>query len=281
MTLLASPALAVWLLLAQPAAGPDPAEVAQHLLELKKTLPRGMTVVLERPFLVIGDEAPEVVRSRAKSLVRWTRDLLLKDFFEKVPEQLEEIWVFKDAPSYERASRTLFATEPETPYGYYLPSRRAQVMNIRPGGGTLVHEMVHPFMHQAWPEAPGWLNEGLASLFEFPYEEKGHLKGRVNWRLPALKKGLGARVVPSFKSIAHLSANAFYEDPYGVHYAEARYICYWLQEKGVLAAFVRRAIELKGVDPTGWQALSEVLGKDPDTFRPEWEAYVLGLSQHS
>lgn len=265
----------------KPMPAPDPATVAQHVLELKKTLPKGMTVLLERPFLVVGNEEPEVVKSRSKSLVRWTRDLLLKDFFDAVPEHIEEIWVLKDAPTYEKYSRELFNTNPDTPYGYYLSGRRALVMNIRPGGGTLVHEMVHPFMHQAWPDAPGWLNEGLASLFEFPYEEGGHMKGRVNWRLPALKKGLAVKVVPSFKSIVHLSQDAFYEDPYGVHYAEARYMCHWLQERGLLVKFVRRAIELKDVDASGWQALTEVLGKDPDSFRPEWERYVLGLSQHS
>jgi hypothetical protein len=240
-----------------------------------------MTLVLEHPFLVVGNEAPETVKSRAKSLVRWTRDLLLKDFFEHAPDHVEEMWVLKDAPTYERYSKELFNITPDTPYGYYLSSRRALVMNIRPGGGTLVHEMVHPFMHQAWPEAPGWLNEGLASLFEFPYEERGHLKGRVNWRLPALKKGLAVKVVPSFKSLAHLSQEAFYEDPYGVHYAQARYMCHWLQERGLLVKFVRRAVELKDVDGSGWQALTEVLGRDPDSFRTEWERYVLGLSQRS
>ena len=258
---------------------PTPAELSQHVQELRKTLPKDMTLAWEKPFLIVGDEPPEKVRSRAKDIVRWARDLLVKDFFAEAPTTLEEIWVLKDAPSYERASRTLFNTIPDTPYGYYLSGRRALVMNIRPGYGTLTHEMVHPFMHHAWADAPAWLNEGVASLFEFPYEDDGHLKGRVNWRLPGLKQGLAAKLVPSFRVLTHTTEAEFYDDPAGLHYAQARYLCYWLQERGVLPRYVQRAIELKDKDPTGWDALVEVLGTDPDLLRKDWERFVMGLSQ--
>ncbi len=258
---------------------PDPATLSQHVQARKAALPKGTTLVWEKPFLVIGDEQPETVRGRAKDVVRWCRDLLLKDFFLEAPATLHEVWVLKDAPSYQRVSRELFNTNPETPYGYYLARQRALVMNIRPGYGTLTHELVHPFMDHAWSRVPAWLNEGVASLFEFPYESEGHLKGRINWRLPALQRGLSAKTVPSFKTLTHLSDGAFYEDPAGVHYAAARYLCFWLQEKGLLTTFVRRALELQDDDATGFRALTEVLGADPDTKRGEWETFVKALSR--
>ena len=34
-------------------------------------------------------------------------------------------------------------------------------MNISTGGGTLVHEIVHPFIEANFPACPPWLNEGL------------------------------------------------------------------------------------------------------------------------
>ncbi len=263
-------------------AAPTRAELAQHVITVKETLPADMTVVWEKPFLVVGNEGGEKVRDRAKAVVRWTRDLLLKDFFAASPTNIEEVWILKDKATYEKYSRALFQTEPETPYGYYLSGRRALVMNIKPGYGTLTHELVHPFMHQAFDNAePAWLNEGVASLFERPSERNGHLIGKVNWRLPALLDGLKLKTVPSFKTMTHLSSNDFYEDATGTHYAAARYLCYWLQEKGLLSKFVRRATALKDVDPTGWKALGEVLGADPDTLRPEWEKFVKGLSNQS
>ncbi len=260
---------------------PTPADVSQHVQELKKTLPKGMTLAWEKPFLVIGNEAPDKVRERGREVVRWTRDLLLKDFFPEAPRTLEEVWVFKDAGSYAKASRELFNTEPDTPYGYYLSSRRAMVMNIKPGYGTLTHEMVHPFMHHNWPLGPAWLNEGLGSLFERPGERDGHFIGKVNWRLPGLLAAVKRRSVPSFKALTHTTTNEFYEDPDGVHYAAARYLCYWLQEQGLLIKFVQRAQALKDVDPSGWKALGEVLGGDPDARHAEWLRFVVGLNPRS
>ena len=257
---------------------PTRAEVVQHVITLNETLPAGMTVVWEKPFLVIGNEGAAEVKDRSKSIVRWTRDLLLKDFFDEAPTTLQEVWILKDKTTYERYSKELFATNPDTPYGYYLSGRRALVMNIKPGYGTLTHELVHPFMDHAWEGVPAWLNEGLASLFERPAERNGHLTGKVNWRLPGLLDGLKRNQVPSFKTLTHLSTNAFYEDDTGVHYAEARYLCYWLQEKGLLSKYVRRAQALKDQDRAGWVALEEVLGADPDSFRADWEKFVFGLT---
>jgi hypothetical protein len=42
-------------------------------------------------------------------------------------------------------------------------------------------------MEANFPESPTWFNEGLASLFEHTEDSGGHLRGRVNWRLPGLK----------------------------------------------------------------------------------------------
>lgn len=261
-----------------PPPAPRPADVSQHVQSLRATVPADMTVVWEPPFLVIGDEAPDVVRRRAKDVVRWCRDLLLADFFERPPSALHEVWVLKDAASYQHVSRTRFGITPTTPYGYFLESRRALVMNIKPGYGTLTHELVHPFMHEAFPRTPAWLNEGLASLFEFPFEDGGHLKGRVNWRLPALQRGLAAGVVPSFEALTQQTDAEFYGDRHGVSYAAARYLCFWLQERGLLVRLVRRAIELQHDDPTGLRALTEVLGGPPDAQRAAWERFVRRLS---
>ncbi|MBL8912005.1 MAG: C39 family peptidase [Archangium sp.] len=260
---------------------PTPAEVVQHVMELKETMPSGFTMVWEKPFLVIGNESPEKVRSRAKDVVGWTRDLLLKDYFPKAPETMEDVWVFKDAATYEKYSRELFQTEPDTPYGFYLSSRKSMVMNIRPGYGTLTHELVHPFMHANWPEGPAWFNEGLGSLFEFPGERDGHFIGQLNWRLPGVQTAIREKTVPKISALVKTTEDQFYDDDSGVHYAMARYLCYWLQEKGLLIKFVKRAQELKGEDKTGLKALTEVLGGDPDTFQKEWEKFTLALKRRS
>ena len=66
-------------------------------------------------------------------------------------------------------------------------------MNIATGGGTLVHELVHPYVEADFPGAPPWLNEGLGSLFEQSDERDGYIVGLTNWRLPAPRTTLPGR----------------------------------------------------------------------------------------
>jgi len=59
----------------------------------------------------------------------------------------------KDAASYEKNTLLLFKEKPSTPYGYYSSTHKALIMNIATGGGTLVHEIVHPFVEANFPLA--------------------------------------------------------------------------------------------------------------------------------
>ena len=71
----------------------------------------------------------------------------------------------------------------------------------------------------------------------------------------------------------------FYDDPQGTNYAQARYILYYLQEKGALVRFYRDARAHRLQDPTGYKALVSALGEsDMKAFQSRWEQYVLGLT---
>ena len=143
------------------------AEFAKHVRELKKKLPSDdFTIVVSPPFVVIGDDEPAEVRRRAKETVQWAVEKLKAAYFPKDPVDILDIWLFKDKESYEENVEKLFHSKPDTPYGYFSESDKALVMNIATGGGTLVHEIVHPFVAANFPECPAWFNEGLGSLYE-------------------------------------------------------------------------------------------------------------------
>jgi len=147
-----------------------------HVAQLKKRLPSNdFTIVVQPPFVVIGDQPPETVKYRAEETVKWTVDKLKQDYFTEDPKEILDIWLFKDAASYEKNARLLFHDQPSTPYGYYSREHKALIMNISTGGGTLVHEIVHPFMEANFPDCPPWLNEGMGSLYERVGEENGHI----------------------------------------------------------------------------------------------------------
>ena len=255
------------------------AEYAQHVLSLRPMLRPEHTVVVEPPFVVVGDEAPDRVRERAATTVRWAVEKLKRDFFTKDPDKILTVWLFRGRASYDEYSARYFKGAPSTPYGYYTPEHRALVMNIATGGGTLVHEIVHPFMEANVPGCPSWLNEGLGSLFEQAAEREGHIIGRTNWRLAGLQTALRSGRVPSFKQLLGTTSSGFYDEDPGTNYAQARYLLYYLQEHGLLLRFWTEYLKARASDPTGYATLAKVLGEtDMPAFQKRWGAEVLSLT---
>lgn len=274
-----------------PAAFTD-ADFAKHVATLRAEIKRKLansnrraplaefSFVIQPPFVVIGDEPRKTVQQYSEGTVKWAVDRLKKDFFSNDPKEILDIWLFKDAASYEKHARLLFGDEPTTPYGYYLSSHKALIMNIETGGGTLVHEIVHPFMEANFPACPPWLNEGLGSLYEQCGDVNGHIHGFTNWRLPGLQQAIRAKQVPSFKDLTAMDSNAFYKQDKGVNYAQARYLCFYMQQKGVLVKFYRDFHAGQKDDPTGFKTLQSVLAEaDMEAFKSKWEKYVLSLRQ--
>jgi hypothetical protein len=252
-----------------------------HITALRKRLVANnvlsMQIRIEDPFVVLGNGSPESLERNAGT-VRWAAAMLEQDFFANRPGKILDIYLFEDARSYEKSVRALTGESPTTPYGFYSSTHGGLFMNISTGGGTLVHELVHPYVHADFPDAPPWLNEGLGSLFEQTGERDGHIVGATNWRLAGLQAALADGSVPTFEELTHLGDNAFYGKGSGTHYAQARYLLYYLQEKGLLRDFYRKARAARATDPSGYQTLVEVLGeKDMVAFQIRWAAFVRGL----
>ncbi len=255
------------------------ADYAQHVMKLKQKLPGdGFHIVLQKPFVVVGDESAATVKARATGTVKWAVDRIKRDYFTRDPHHIVTIWLFKDKASYEANVQKLFRSKPGTPYGYYSPTHRALVMNISTGGGTLVHEIVHPFMESNFEACPSWFNEGLASLYEQSRDNNGHIYGSTNWRLRGLQTAIASRRVPSFKTLCSTSTREFYQEDPGTNYSQARYLCYYLQEKGLLVKYYHTFRKNARQDPTGYDTLKQVLGEDDmDAFKQRWEKYVAAL----
>ena len=256
------------------------ADYAQHMLALKKKLPAkgDFTVVIQPPFVVIGNESAATVKRRAENTVKWAVDHIKQSYFSQDPRQILDIWLFKDKATYRKYTKEIFDDTPTTPYGYFSYAHRALIMNISTGGGTLVHEIVHPFMAANFPACPSWFNEGLASLYEQSGEEHGRIHGYVNWRLRGLQKAIKAGRVPSFATLCSTTTDKFYNKDPGTNYSQARYLCYYLQEQGLLEKYYREFRAHAATDPTGYKTLQAVLGeKDMAAFKKRWEAYVAKL----
>jgi hypothetical protein len=264
---------------AQRAGGFTPDDYARHVDELKNRIPPGFTIVVQAPFVVIGDESPEMVKRRAIDTVQWAVERLKRDYFAKDPAEIIDVWLFGGKRSYDKYTKELFNDTPGTPYGYYSPAHKALIMNIATGGGTLVHEIVHPFMRSNFPACPAWFNEGMGSLYEQSSDRDGHIRGLTNWRLAGLQKAIRQNGVPSFAALTSMDDATFYGEDRGTNYAQSRYLCYYLQEHGLLVRCYREFLANQKEDPTGFKTLAAVLHEeDMEAFKKRWETYVLKLT---
>jgi hypothetical protein len=257
------------------------AAYAEHIQQLRDRLRARklghLNIRIEDPFVVAGDGTPEELERSAQT-VRWAADRLEESFFGKRPGKLLDVFLFTTAESYERGVRALTGEAPTTPYGFYSSAHGGLFMNIATGGGTLVHEIVHPYVEADFPAAPPWLNEGLGSLFEQSAERGGRIVGLTNWRLAGLQRAIARAAVPSFRALTGLDSGAFYDDDSGTHYAQSRYLLYYLQEQGILRDFYRAFRDGAAKDPTGYATLVQSLGeRDMADFQRRWERYVAAL----
>lgn len=111
--------------------------------------------------------------------------------------------------------------------------------------GTVMHEITHLVMGQNYPDAPEWLEEGLASLYETSLSCGGVTLGAPNWRGQVLQQPWAVEVTlddavraPWFK---YRSDEPF--DPAtrraAAFYSLSRYLMLHLQGSGQLAQVVR------------------------------------------
>jgi len=306
------------------------ADYAQSVIAVKRKAPEGFSIVVQKPFVVVGDEPASQVRRHATGTVQWAVDHLKQEYFAEDPNEILEIWLFQDEASYNKHTREIFGDTPDTPFGYFSHTHKALIMNIDTGTGTLVHEIVHPFIAANFPDCPAWFNEGLASLYEQCHEYRGRIWGRTNWRLAGLQEvirpkpkpkpqpakdptakpaakpvlpnagGPAAKPaertqleggeakeeppkkeLPSLRTLCNTTTYGFYVRDPGTNYAQARYLCYYLQQRGLLREYYRQFRRHVRDDPGGYETLKSVLGikteEDMAEFQEAWKAWVMKL----
>src|SRR5687768_8539421 len=83
------------------AAEPTEDELKVRKADLETKLKgQGFTVVVEAPFVIVGNEGAATVKNRATGFLRWTVKLLEKDYFTKRPDKIIEVWLFGNEKTY-------------------------------------------------------------------------------------------------------------------------------------------------------------------------------------
>jgi hypothetical protein len=75
-----------------------------------------------------------------------------------------------------------------------------------------------------------------------------------------------------------MDGDEFYGRGSGVHYAQARYLLYYLQERKLLHRYYRAFMAGRKRDATGYDALVSVLGvEDMSGFEKRWAKWLRKL----
>jgi hypothetical protein len=241
-----------------------------------------VTAIVSDVFVVVGPPGWQGGQfDQSVGLMRRAMAGDLNGRFGKKPSEAISVYLFPDARTYETFCTMKYAAPCIAQYGFYQPGDRYMVMNIGLGPGTLTHEIVHPLVEADFPGAPTWINEGIASLFEQPLLGKpGEIHGGKNWRHPRLKRALTS---PSERDEARLDRlfgmkdDVFRGDHEDLHYALARYVCQWLDERGKLWPFYQRWRDNVADDPTGERSFEEVVGMTPAAAHAVWSKWALAL----
>lgn len=236
-------------------------------------------VAVYPPFVLAGDLSPEQLTNWYENTIGPASRSMARSYFRVSPDEPITVLLFSGEHSYDRYAQTLFGDGQVSIYGYYKRGQRVLIMNAATGAGTIVHELTHALADFDCPQIPDWFNEGLASLHEqcrIRSDETG-IDGLENWRLPILQRAIQEKRIRSLESL--ITADDFRMHDIGLNYAQARYLCLWLQRQGLLEEYFDRWRTNQASDPLGAESLAAMF---PDKTWPEidreFQAWVNTLS---
>lgn len=250
-----------------------------YVEDLKSILPNDQfTIVAWLPFFVISDEEADDVMFRTKHTIDWAAKKLKEAFFRKDPD-LTCIWLFKDQESYKTCMEKWHGKTRYLPGGFFAENNNSMAMNISLGNGVVVHEMAHAYMYANFRKCPPWFHEGLASLYIRCNEESGEIRGHPDESLVEIQRSIHGKNVLPFDMLFAMRKNEFYLEWFKrCNYVQAQYICYYLQQQGLLKNFYHAFYKNHRHDPTGFKTLKKVVGYDDmRQFQKDWEEFILAL----
>ncbi len=248
--------------------------VPKTMRALRKQLGQGFDLARRGPFLIASDLRGDSFAALVDGVIACARECLNHDYFRTPPRKIITLYVLRNEKSYTASMQRLFGMKPISPYGHYGHSLRYIVINYDTGPGTLVHELTHALMAADFPEAPIWISEGIASLYEQCRVEGNSLKGDPNWRLPELKTALANKKITPLSQLLTLKASQFRLENESLHYAESRYFCKFMEAKGVLRRVYREFRQRHGQDRTGRKFVEKAFGKKLPAIEAEWHAWL-------
>jgi hypothetical protein len=233
--------------------------------------------VVAGPFVIAGNGTAEQIGRYRDGTILAAARALHAQFFKAEPAEPILILLFETEGPYRRLAKKWFNDDNVPHFGFYRHSDHAMLMNVGTGTGTLVHELTHALIAPDFPTVPDWFNEGLASLYEQSTINGDTIRGLPNWRLPALQKAIEMKTLRTLSEMIE-DKNFRAEQLVSINYAQARYLMFYLQEKGLLKRYYTEFRDHADKDPTGIESLKKTIGPQSlDDFEKDWRGWVMTL----
>jgi hypothetical protein len=244
-------------------------------------------------FVLVEAGPPSPLFDKTAALIERALPPLFDGRFSKRPDEGVTVLLFPTAEGYRAYSHARFPGMGIN-LGVYQPARREIAGDVSQGEAfltTFTHEIVHPILDGDFPEAPLWLKEGIASLFEAPvFGKDGSIHGEprdwrdVDYLQPAFASPVERKML-RVDALFGMSARTFKEgeeratgeaakEIEGVHYALARSVCAWMDAQGKLWAFYRAWRDGFEADETGEKAFRRVMGGTPREVNGKWVGWA-------
>lgn len=228
-------------------------------------------------FVVASNLSEGETNELIENTILKAEECFYNDYFEIKPDEIITIFLFKNEKTYSYWAKKLYGDTDLSRFGYFKPSVKTMLMNISTGSGTLVHELTHSFVRYDFPEIPSWFNEGLGSLYERCSLNNKEIRGYTNWRLPDLQDAINDNSYTSLDVLIKTTDDEFYGNNSGINYAQARYLCQYLQDNNLLKSFYKTFRNNFFEDNTGKTFLEKITKSNIDELDIVYKKYVLGL----
>lgn len=153
--------------------------------------------------------------------------------------------------------------------------------------GTIYHELFHIMIRTDVGDIPGWLDEGIASLYATSHWRGHILTGDINqWRTRVIKESVKVKQsMPSLKALINSNWHAFSPEnsacDIAVNYAMAHHLALYLQQHDVLQRVVKAFKDRPGIPLTAGDStlsdakvLAEALGYDLSSLEEKFYAWM-------
>ncbi len=174
-------------------------------------------------------------------------DFYVKYYSIRPPDKLLTVCLLPNKETLQQTAVLLHGIEiPKSNWGYSnIADLTLLGWSDKDHIGTLLHELFHLMIRTDIGDAPPWLDEGIASLYEYSIWKGNNIKGSVtNWRTGVLKKAYDSdklkHRIPKLKDFLMKNWDEFDGSSAGdictisIHYAYGRNFIVYLQETNKL-----------------------------------------------